>query len=668
VTQERSRKISLKKASLTLITSDENRFRIRYRDELNEAQYEAATHLDGPALVVAGAGTGKTRTLTYRVARLIEQGVRPESVLLLTFTRKAAREMLRRASLLLDERTERVSGGTFHSFANAALRRHAGEVGYSSDFTILDQGDAEDVINLLRTRLGLAIRSKRFPKKQTLLRMYSASVNTLTPLDLVIAKDFAQFSEQVDDIEKLAQAYVAYKRQNNVMDYDDLLVNLVTLLEKHEGIRQKMGETYRYVMVDEYQDTNRLQARIVRQLAAAHNNVMVVGDDSQSIYSFRGANFRNIMDFPKEFSDARVITLEENYRSTQPILDFTNEIIRLAAEKYSKELFTSRGDGMTPALISMEGENTQSRFIAQQILDLREEGVPLKEIAVLFRAGYHSFDLEIELARANIPYVKFGGLKLMETAHIKDMLAYLRIVENPKDIISWTRVLMLCDGVGPVSAERVTDEILGGLNPLRDSADERIGQIVRGKEIPALLDVLRDIAAPAIAPGDKVERLLRYYTPVLKARYDDHPKRLKDLEMFQTIAERYGQLSIMLTDMALEPPNESVEDLLPDGHEDEYVTLSTIHSAKGLEWNSVFVMYLVDGRFPVSAAAESSDSMEEERRLFYVACTRAKQRLYLTYPTNIYDRATGTILSKPSRFLDGIQDDLLEGFVVEQDD
>ena len=662
------KKITLKKSPLTLITSDESRFRIQYRDELNESQYEAAAHLEGPALVVAGAGTGKTRTLTYRVARLIEQGIRPESILLLTFTRKASREMLRRASLLLDERTERVSGGTFHSFANMILRQYAGEIGYSSSFTILDQGDSEDVINILRTRAGLATKKKRFPKKQTLQRMYSASVNTLTPLDLVIAKDFPQFSEQIDEIEQLAQAYVGYKRQNNVMDYDDLLVNLVTLLEKHEGIRTKLSDRYRHIMVDEYQDTNRLQARIVRQLAATHSNVMVVGDDSQSIYSFRGANFRNIMDFPKDFDGARVITLEENYRSTQPILDFTNDIIRMAAEKYSKTLFTRKESGMTPALIAMEGENTQSRFIAQHILELREEGVPLKEIAVLFRAGYHSFDLEIELARANIPYVKFGGLKLMETAHIKDMLAHLRIVENPKDIVSWTRVLLLCDGVGPVTAERITNEIVAGLNPLHERADDRIRQLARGEEIPAMLDMLREISGRGVAPGDKVERLLRYYTPVLKARYDDHPKRMKDLEMFQTIAERYSQLAIMLTDMALEPPNESVEDLLPEGHEDEYVTLSTIHSAKGLEWNSVFVMYLVDGRFPVSAAAEDMESMEEERRLFYVACTRAKQRLYLTYPTNIYDRATGTILSKPSRFLDGVEENLLEGFVVEAEE
>jgi DNA helicase II / ATP-dependent DNA helicase PcrA len=640
------KKITLKKTPLTLLTSDESRYRIRYRDELNEAQYEAATHLDGPVLVVAGAGTGKTRTLTYRVARLIESGVIPEGVLLLTFTRKAAKEMLRRAALLLDERTERVSGGTFHSFANMILRRHGAELGFAANFTILDQSDSEDVVNLLRSRLGLSDKKKRFPKKQTLQRMYSMSVNTLTPLDIVVARDYPQFAAQIDDIEQLARAYVGYKRANNIMDYDDLLVNLVTLLEQKEEIRQRLGERYRYIMVDEYQDTNRLQAR--HRAAACR--------DAQQRDGGRGRRAEHLFlprrefpqhhGFPEGFDGCRVITLEENYRSTQPVLDFTNEIIRMAAEKYSKTLFTSRREGMTPSLIAMEGENTQSRYIAQQVLELREEGVPLKEISVLFRAGYHSFDLEIELARHNIPYVKFGGLKLMETAHIKDMLAYLRIIENPKDVVSWTRVLLLLDGVGPVSAERVTDEITRGLNPLVESATERLMQIVRGTELPVLLDVLREVAPERIAPGDKTERLLRYYTPILKARYDDHPKRLKDLEMFQTIAERYGQLSIMLTDMALEPPNESVEDLLPEGHEDEFLTLSTIHSAKGLEWNTVFVMYLVDGRFPVTAAADSHESMEEERRLFYVACTRAKQRLYLTYPTNIFDRATGTILSQ----------------------
>ncbi len=661
------KKITLRKSTLSLVTSDEARLRIRYRDELNEAQYEAVAHGEGPALVIAGAGTGKTRTLTYRVARLIERGTRPESILLLTFTRKAAREMLRRAALLLDERTEQVSGGTFHSFANMQLRRHAAVLGYASTFTILDQGDAEDVVNMLRMRQGAHARDKRFPRKQTVWKMVSASVNTLTPLDVIIARDFPQFVSLTDEILALARAYVAYKAQHHVMDYDDMLVNLVRLLEQHDDVRAKITRAYRHVMVDEYQDTNALQARIVELLAGEARNVMVVGDDSQSIYAFRGANFRNIMDFPKVFADARVITLEENFRSTQPILDLTNELIARAAEKYSKVLFTRRGGGEAPALVAMEGENTQSRFIVQQVLELREEGVALGEMAVLFRAGYHSFDLEIELGRAGIPYVKYGGLKLMETAHIKDVLAHLRVLDNPRDVVSWTRILLLIDGVGPATAERVTDEIAMGLNPLVASADERLAQLVRGRGVLELVALLREIAPDRVTVGDKTARIITYYLPLLRAQYDDHPKRVKDLEMFQTISERYRELTPMLTDMALEPPNESVEDLLPEGSEDEFLTLSTIHSAKGLEWHTVFVMYLVDGRFPVTAANEDFESMEEERRLLYVACTRAKQRLYLTYPINIYDRATGTILAKPSRFLDGLPDTLLEAFVVEAD-
>ena len=660
------KKLTLKKSTLALISSDEARFKIDYRKALNAAQYEAVTHAGGPVLVIAGAGSGKTQTLTYRVARLIEQGERPESILLLTFTRKSAREMLRRASVLLDERTERVAGGTFHSFANLTLRTEAPKLGYGSNFTILDQGDAEDVVNVLRTRLGLASKERRFPKKQTLWKMYSMSVNTLTPLELVIAKDFPQFAQQVSEIEQLAQAYVAYKRQNNVMDYDDLLVNLVTLLETVPEVRTRLAARYRHVMVDEYQDTNALQARIVLHLGA-HGNLMVVGDDSQSIYAFRGANFRNIMDFPKQFPGAAVITLEENFRSTQPILDLTNEIIARAAEKYSKALFTRREGGEKPMLVAVEGEATQSRFIAQQILELREQGVELQDIAVLFRAGYQSFDLEIELARLNIPYVKFGGLKLMETAHIKDVVAHLRVLENPRDIVSWTRILLLVDGVGPATAERITDEILRGMNPLSSASDARLAQLVRSGGIDAMLGTLRAIARDTVAVGDKLSRLIEYYLPVLREHYDDHSKRVKDLEMLQNIGERYRDLGPMLTDLALEPPNESVEDLSPEGSEREFVTLSTIHSAKGLEWHSVFVIYLVDGRFPMSSAAESMDAMEEERRLFYVACTRAKRNLYLTYPMNLFDRATGTILSKQSRFLDGIPEALLDGYVVEAD-
>jgi DNA helicase-2/ATP-dependent DNA helicase PcrA len=331
-------------------------------------------------------------------------------------------------------------------------------------------------------------------------------------------------------------------------------------------------------------------------------------------------------------------------------------------------LYTNRGEGEAPALISVENENMQSRIIVQRVLELREEGVPLKEIAVLFRAGYHSFDLEIELAKANIPYVKFGGLKLMETAHIKDMIAHLRVLENPKDIIAWTRILLLVEGIGSASAERITDEILRGLNLRHQSSDERVSGLVRNKNVFSLFEILREIAGDKLSIADKCTRLLEYYLPILRVKYDDHPKRVKDLEMFLTIAERYHSLAALLTDMALEPPNQSVETMVPEGRQDEYLTLSTIHSAKGLEWHSVFVMHLVDGRFPITSAAESFEALEEERRLFYVACTRAKQNLILLYPTNIFDRAFSIVLSKKSRFLDGVPEKLLEEYVVELDE
>ncbi len=661
------KKITLKRSSpLNLLRQEGVDFRIRYADELNPAQLEAVTALDGPVLVIAGAGTGKTRTLTYRVARLIECGVPPESILLLTFTRKAAREMLRRAALLLDARTERVSGGTFHSFANLILRRNAGLLNYTSSYTILDQGDAEDVINLIRTKGQFESKNRRFPRKQTLQDIFSACVNTVTPLELLLARDYPHFADLIDRIRELHALYIAYKQQHNLMDFDDLLVNLVHLLEQHPDVRRKVSSACRYVMVDEYQDTNALQARIVRLLADDHDNVMVVGDDSQSIYSFRGANFRNIMDFPKQFPGTRIVTLEENFRSIQPILDLTNGIIAGAREKYAKELFTRRGGGEPPAVIEAFNENAQSRFVVQRILELVEEGVEMREIAVLFRAAYLSFDLEIELAKANIPYVKFGGLKFIETAHVKDMIAYLRVTENPKDMVSWNRILMLIEGVGPRTAEKITTEIAEGRIAIGAHGRGRLRQIARGEGVEELFAMLESLQGESRGPSDKTELILQYYRPILKSRYDDFTKRLKDLEMFQGIAERYRSVASLLTDLALEPPTESVSDLLPPGSENEFITLSTAHSAKGLEWHTVFVIHVLDGRFPILNAAGSDEELEEERRLLYVACTRAKRNLYLTYPINMFDRATGMILSKPSRFLAALPERLYESFAVEE--
>src|SRR6187549_3867568 len=437
--------------------STSRKLSIDYAAALNPQQLAAVTAGDGPSLVIAGAGSGKTRTLVYRVAYLIDSGVDPSNILLLTFTRKSAQEMLQRAGELIGVRSERVCGGTFHSVANMLLRRYGRAIGLEPGFTILDRSDAEDLIALVRSQLGLNEKDKRFPRKGTIAEIFSKSENTLRTLDDIVIEEFSHFADHVESLSQLQAGYRAAKRQRQLVDYDDLLVLLRQLLLQEMQAREAISRLYRYILVDEYQDTNRLQADVIRNLAASHQNVMVVGDDSQSIYAFRGATFKNIMEFPTLFPGATIYKLEENYRSTQPILNLANCIIEEAAEKYTKHLFTRKLDGPLPTLAEAVGENAQSRFVAQKILELREEGVPLGEVAVLFRSSFHSFDLEIELSRADIPFVKRGGFKFIETAHVKDVLAHLRIVANPRDAVSWHRVLLLLDGLGP----RTADDLLG---------------------------------------------------------------------------------------------------------------------------------------------------------------------------------------------------------------
>lgn len=641
-------------------------FRIRYADELNAAQLAVVENIEGPVLVIAGAGTGKTRTLTYRVARMIEMGIAPGHILLLTFTRKAAQEMLRRASMLVGPRAEQVEGGTFHSFANHTLRRHAQRLGYNPSFNILDQGDCEDVVNLLRTRLGLEARKRRFPRKQTIVSMISSSINRMTPVREIVEAEYPQYRNDIDEIETLARAYQEYKRAHDLMDYDDLLVNMVMLLEKHPDVRERLAELHRFIMVDEYQDTNKLQHEIVHRLSGTRRNVMVVGDDSQSIYSFRGANFRNIMDFPEDFPGTTVITLEENYRSSQPILNFTNEVLRNAAEKYEKNLFTRRVGGDLPMIVSTMNETLQSQFVVQRVLELREEGVELNDIAVLFRSSYHSFDLEIELNKANIPYIKMGGFKFIETAHVKDLVAHLRVLHNMRDVVSWNRILLLLEGVGPRGAQRIIDAIIDGSIDLTTNGVEAARRL-GNQAVARLFDELHRLVDEGIPLPEKVDMLVEYYRPVMKRKYDDYTKRLKDVEVFAEIAGRYRSLGSFLSDMALEPPNESVTDLGDSSSEDEKLVLSTIHSAKGLEWNSVFLIWALDGYFPAARSAGSHESLEEERRLMYVATTRAKDRLAISYPVNIYDRDSGMVLSKPSRFIEAIPEEIAERWVVAEE-
>jgi DNA helicase II / ATP-dependent DNA helicase PcrA len=443
-------------------------YKINYENELNPAQYEAVMHNNGPALVIAGAGTGKTRTLIYRVARLVEDGVPPESILLLTFTRKASAEMLRRASALLDGRCEKVSGGTFHSFAIKILRLYANQVGYEQNFTVLDASDSADAINLIRTQMKFDATKKRFPRKETLSRVFNLAVNRRETIQDVIVDEYPYYMDFIDEVQELFDGFKAYKKRYNMMDYDDMLTNLLLLLRDNEKVRNTLNKKYLYIMVDEYQDTNKLQHDIVFHLSGKSQNVVAVGDDAQSIYSFRGAEFKNIMDFPNIFENCIVYKIEENYRSVDPLLKLTNKVIEAAAFKYDKELFTNRVDGDLPIVVSCQNERQQSRFIAQQVLDLREEGIELEDIAVLFRSGFLSFDLEIVLAKANIPYLKFGGMKFIETAHIKDVLSYFKVLHNPNDAISWHRILLLLEGVGPRTAEKVISTITNSKKPFSD--------------------------------------------------------------------------------------------------------------------------------------------------------------------------------------------------------
>jgi ATP-dependent DNA helicase UvrD/PcrA len=633
---------------------------IDYAGELNAAQYAAVSHVEGPVLVIAGAGSGKTRTLVFRVARLVELGVAPQSILLLTFTRRAAEVMLERAAALVGNDCGRVCGGTFHSFANRVLRRYAREVGREPSFTILDRGDAEDVIQLLRTGMGLDRKDRRFPKKQTIAEMFSAVVNKSAPLGMIVESEYLHLAEHVEDLERLRTRYETYKAEKNLFDYDDLLVKLRDLLEARRDIAERLSAELRFVMVDEYQDTNRPQAEIVERLAVAHRNVMAVGDDAQSIYSFRGADFRNIMEFERRFPGARVIALEENYRSTQPILDLANAVIERAAERYTKILRTRLTEGVTPILVRAENESFQSRFVCQRILELREEGVPLDEIAVLFRSSFHSFDLELELARADLPFVKRGGFKFVETAHVKDVVAHLRVAVNPLDTVSWLRILLLLEGIGPKTAGEMVESIAehgGDLSTLKLPA-RRAGS---AKELERLGLLVAALASEEPRPAVALERAIAHYEPILKRIHpDDHPRRLKDLEHLVTIASRYRTLESMLSDFALEPPADAVGGTLAEAADEGRITLSTIHSAKGLEWHSVFLIWAAEGKFPAQFSALDEAELEEERRLCYVAITRAKRLLYVSYPIQYFERGSGPAFGRPSRFVADLPDALLK--------
>lgn len=599
-------------------------------DGLNEPQYEAVTTTDGPVLVIAGAGSGKTRTLVYRVAHLMEKGISPESILLLTFTRKASQEMLWRAGRLLNDTCKRVVGGTFHGVANMLLRRYGSEIGFNSSFSIIDRGDAEGIVNLLKSSLGLGKGDKRFPSKRVIINMISGSINKSVDIDELVYDQYAHLSDHIDDILQLQKHYGEFKFNHGLMDYDDLLVNWKRLLEESEQVRTTISERFSHIMVDEYQDTNLIQADIVRLAAHTHDNVMVVGDDSQSIYSFRGADFYNIMRFPKVFKSTRIIKLEENYRSTQPILSLTNDIIKNAVEKYTKTLFTSIEGDILPKLFSARDEREEARFVVKTINKLHRQGIELEDIAVLFRSGFHSYKLELELAAENIDFEKRGGLKLTESAHMKDVLAFLRVLANPQDNLSWNRILLQLDKVGPKTAQKITTFIAAANDPFAALEKYPAGKTWK-PSFAKLLDLLRQLHSGSQKPSALYEKIQNYYQPLFQQIYaDDFPKRQKDLDQLSSIMKGYEELQPFIDDTTLDPP----ENVSSNGGSEKRLVLSTIHSSKGLEFDAVFIIGVADGRFPHGSAVVG-EQWEEERRLLYVATTRAKEYLYLTYPRQL---------------------------------
>ena len=633
--------------------------RIYYAGDLNEAQLQAVEYGEGPLLIIAGAGSGKTRTLTYRVARQVERGLPPKAILLLTFTRKAAQEMLRRATELLDGRCRQVAGGTFHSFAHRVLRRYAPRFGFETNFSILDRPDSENLLAMIRKEVGPSPKCGSFPRKQTLMGIFSRAVNKERSVEDIIYDDQPHLLPVMDDVLAVYEEYRRRKTDDGLLDYDDLLVYLKRLLKEHPDIRERLASAYRIILVDEYQDTNRIQAEIVYLLGSGHRNVTVVGDDSQSIYSFRGANFQNIFDFAESFPETKIVRLEENYRSIQPILDLTNRILDEADRKFTKTLYTRNPGNRLPVLVTTAGENAQSRFVVETLFERQRQGVCLRDMAVLFRAGFHSFDLEIELSRESIPFIKVGGFKFMESAHIKDLLAHMRVIVNPLDRISWYRILLLVDKVGPKTAQAVYSAVCAenaGYTGLLTATLK--GAVNNG--IERLKNLFSVLDATPMSVSQIGEAVLDYYAPILQRGYDDHPRRLRDLEQLLSIMERYTDLESFLSDMALEPPNTSADDTLSTsaGQEDRLV-LSTVHSAKGLEWDTVFVIWALDGRFPSIHSMQDEDQLEEELRLMYVAATRAKKHLYFTCPMQSYDRGSGMLLTRPSRFIDEIPESLL---------
>lgn len=607
---------------------------------LNSSQREAVEAIKGPVLVIAGPGSGKTRVIEYRVLNLIEHGIKPESILLLTFTRRAAAEMLNRAAEH-DPRARKVDGGTFHSFAYKLLKQYGAQVGLPKNLMILDEDDAQEALGRIATKLGFAEGDKRFPKKSTLRSVLSASINKNRSIESILEKEYEHLSQFAGDIEKVGKNYAEYKKENGYLDYDDLLFYARELL-KDERIGEIISRKYEFVMVDEYQDTNKIQGDITYLLSSEHKNVMVVGDDAQSIYGFRGAYHENIMSFPDQFRDCKIVKLESNYRSTQAILDLSNAVLDNMPNKFKKVLTAARESaGEKPTIMYFGDSEEEAGWVKEKIQENILNGIPFAHQAVLFRSSYISIQLQAEMARAGIPFKVFGGLKFYETAHVKDVLAHLKVLANFKDELSWSRVFTLLPGIGGKTAETIASRIRRAGLPAQagdfSSALDVLGQFAEGfKYSPHLVELketLMKASGAKVPVGEKFGMIVDYYMPILKDKFDEWPNRLNDLEALRQITFSYTELEDLLADLAIEIPNgDSVDKTDRTDRDEKPLTLSTIHSAKGLEWDVVFLLGVAEGTLPSKMAlGKSGEEIEEEHRLFYVAITRARNKLYLLF-------------------------------------
>jgi DNA helicase-2/ATP-dependent DNA helicase PcrA len=652
----------------------------RYRNELNEQQFRVVTAKPSPALVVAGAGTGKTRTITYRVAYLIEQGVSPQRILLATFTNRAAREMLKRVETLTgSQNVHRIWGGTFHRIANLILRRHAVSIGFDSNYSILDAEDSKDFINVCIEEAAIDTSAKRFPKPEVIQNIISYANNTDQTIEDVIIKKYPYFEMLSQQIKRVDFVYMERKKARNVMDYDDLLLNWKRLLIEKPDIAAVYAEQFQHILVDEYQDTNKLQAELIDLLAVKHKNVMVVGDDAQSIFAWRGAEFTNIYEFPKRYPNAEIYKLELNYRSTPEILGLANFSIANNRKQFPKTLEAiKKSKDFKPALVPCSDVEQQSAFVASRILELRDEGTSLEEIGVLYRSHYHSIELQLELTRRNIPYRVQSGVRFFEQAHIKDVISYLRIICNPRDELAWKRLLKMIPSVGNATANKIYESLAYAENPFALVKKDDFKYQPRSKgNWKNFVELLEKITSDENRnrPAKQIELILTNgYEQYLQENYENYEARLEDLKGLGMYAARYDSTENFLSELALlsterfkEPTAIAGEDVIQGGEEDELLTLTSVHQAKGLEWKAVFLIWAAEGKFPSPRSLKEIDSEEEERRLWYVALTRAQDELYLTYPLMIVDYNRQTVLQKPSRFVMECPPALFEVWSLEED-